>query len=266
MPPSLERQNAVTTLRTAAGWLRDTPGLFGVFLLFSLLNAAGQLNVLVSVVGSLLAVAAGGIAHCSAAALVADERPALADHAGTAFERLLSLLVLALAVGIAAGLGAILLILPGIYIGLRLSLTLPACIIDDLGVSGSLAKSWDVAEGNLLKLLGIQVATSGVSVAFFATVIFATGNVDALIQGNQQTLFRLSLATTPITALTGVLGQLAIARVYLENRHGRHTEPEGEAPPENLTVKPGDDEWDEVTSRDAQADETQSVDTDDERS
>lgn len=268
MSVPIERQNAVTTLRTAAGWLRDTPALFGVFLLFSLFNAFGQLNVLVSVVGSLLGVAAGGIAHCSAAALVADERPSLADHAGTAFGRLIELIVLALAIGIAAGLGAILLILPGIYVGLRLSLALPACIIDDRGIVESLSKSWDVADGNLLKLFGIQAATSGVSVTFFAAVIFATGNVDALLQGDQQTLFRLSLAAAPVTALTGVLGQLATARVYLENRNGADDDPERDEPAENLTVQPGDDEWDEVTSRtdpDAQTDETQPGKTDDER-
>lgn len=252
MSTALDRQNAVTTLQTAAGWLKETPALVGLFFVFALVNATGQLSGIAaiagSLVGSLMGLVVAGIAHQSAADKVAGRATDLAETAEAVARRLLSLVAIAIVSGILTGVAAIFLLIPGIYVGLRLGLAPAACIIDDMGIGDSLSESWDVAQGNLLKLFGIQLATGLVSTAVLAVLIVATGSWEPLVNGDPTALFLPTVLTTPVTAVVGPLAQLAVARVYLENR-GSDNAPDDDGPTtdDDLTVQPGDDEWDQTT-------------------
>lgn len=254
MSTALDRQNAITTLQTAAGWLRETPALAGLFFVVALLNATGQLTSIAaiggSLLGSLLGLVAAGVVHVTAADKVSDRVPDLANNAEAVVGRLLALVGIAIVSGILTFVAALFLIIPGIYVGLRLSLAPAACVIDDLGVGDSLSESWDVAQGNLLKLLGIQLATGLASVAVLAVLVVATGSGAALTEPGTSALFVPFVLLAPVTAVIGPITQFAIARVYLENR-GPDGTTDDAAPAaeetENLTVQPDDDEWSETT-------------------
>lgn len=253
MSTALERQNAVTTLQTAAGWLKETPALVGLFFVFALVNATGQLSGLAaiggSLVGSLMGLVVAGIAHQSAADKVAGRATDLAETAEAVGRRLLSLIAIAIISGILVGVATLFFIIPGIYVALRLGLAPAACVIDDLPFGDSLSESWDVAQGNLLKLFGIQFGTGLVSTVVLAVLIVATGSWEPLVNGDPTALFLPTVLTTPVTAVIGPLAQLAIARVYLENRKDRDTDEDDELTDDDLTAQPGDDDWE--TSTDA---------------
>jgi hypothetical protein len=254
MSTALDRQNAVTTLQTAAGWLRETPALAGLFLVLALLNATGQLTgvaaIIGSLLGSLLGLVAAGTVHVSAADKVAGRVPDLAENAEAVVRRLLGLVGIAIVSGILTFVATLFLIIPGIYVGLRLSLAPAACVIDDLGIGDSLSESWDVAQGNLLKLLGIQLATGLVSVAVLGVLVVATGSGAALTEPGNTALFVPFVLLAPVTAVVGPITQFAIARGDLEDR-GPDEATDGAAPAadetENLTVQPDDDDWEQTT-------------------
>lgn len=245
MSRTVERRNAIETLTTAAGWLPKAPALVGLFFVVRLVGAVGQLNVLVSLVGSLVSLVAAGVAYLAVTDLVDGHSPAVGDHVGTVARRIPRLIGIGIIAGIATFVGTIFFVLPGIYIALRLGLAAVACVVDDLGVSDSLSTSWEVADGNLLKLFAIQLATGVVSMVAFAVVLLALGGgVDTFVQNDQQLLFEVFLGLVPLSAVLGPLSSMAVGRVYLENRG---------APDEaTLTAQPGDDAWVASESESAQ--------------
>jgi hypothetical protein len=109
------------------------------------------------------------------------------------------------------GIGLILLIIPGIYIGGRLILAFPACVLDGKGVSDSLSTGWDVGGGNVLKLVGIFLI-SAVAVVGLQILAGIFGGFSAV---NSPVFL---LLTAPITGILGGAVQMGVGRVYLENR------------------------------------------------
>lgn len=66
------------------------------------------------------------------------------------------LLIANILVGLAIGVGFFLLILPGIYFALKLSLFGPACVLGT-GDIGCIRKSWDLTRGRVWTILGILI-------------------------------------------------------------------------------------------------------------
>lgn len=246
----VERQNAVETLITAAGWLAMAPALVGIFLAVGLLNAVGELHLVLAVVTWLAANVAAAVAYLTAADIIAGRSPAPTGHFGTAIRRLPALVGISILVGVveviglvlfflpglATVIGLVFFILPGLYIVLRLGLAPVACVVDGEGVGESLSTSWDVAEGNLVKLFGIQLVTWLVSSVIFLK--FVVASPAALVETGTWWLVAISLGMAPLTAVLGPIGELALCRVYLENR----------GTDSDLTAQPGDDGWDESAS------------------
>ncbi|MBX0286054.1 hypothetical protein [Haloarcula salinisoli] len=235
MNERVHRQNAIETLTTAAGWLPKAPALAGLFLIVALVSAAGQLNALVSLLGSLLSLIASGVAFRTADDLAAGRSPAVADHIGTVVRRTPTLVGIGIVAAIATVVGLVFFVIPGIYIALRLGLSGAACVVDDLGVSDSLSTSWEVAEGNLLKLFGIHLVTGIVGGTVLGVLLFTLASPVALLVNDREALFTVFLGLAPFSAVLRPITSLAVSRVYLENR--------GEDDEENLTTQPGDDDW-----------------------
>lgn len=234
MSEQTQRQNAIETLTTAAKWLPKAPALVGLFLVIALVGAVGQLHYAVSVVGSVVALVPIAVAHLTAAELVAERSPAVGDHLGPALRRLPWLVAVTVVTAIVAFVGLVFLIVPGLYILLRLGLAPVACVVDEQGVFESLATSWTVAEGNLLKLLGIQLAVGLVDVVIAIGVGLALASTGVAAPNDHRFLFYVFLAVAPVSAVLRPVTAMAIGRVYLENRDD--TDPE-------LTAQPGDDAW-----------------------
>jgi membrane-anchored glycerophosphoryl diester phosphodiesterase (GDPDase) len=124
--------------------------------------------------------------------------------------RFVTLILVSIVYFIAVVIGLILLVIPGIYIGARLSPALPASVLDEYGVSDSLSVGWDIGQGNVLKLLGIFLLTVVVPGILFSGAAVAAGFDVA-----QNPVF--SLALSPVGAVFSAIGELALARVYIEN-------------------------------------------------
>jgi hypothetical protein len=74
-----------------------------------------------------------------------------------AFSRLLPLLGLAILVGIVVALGFVLLIIPGIIFAVFLSMAVPAFVVERLGVTAAMSRSWNLVKGNWWHTLGVIV-------------------------------------------------------------------------------------------------------------
>ncbi len=86
------------------------------------------------------------------------------------FERLLTIVGITIASGVAVALGFLALVVPGIWLLGRLYLALPVAIVEGTGMVPSLRRSWELAAGRVLRVLG----TLGVSLLLmFAVTIVA---------------------------------------------------------------------------------------------
>lgn len=213
--PQVPRKGAVDTLSQAFGWATNEPALVGLFLLGGLVSgllqvAAPALSFLDIIINSIV----GAVAFIAAERKLQNSRFDVMAAVERAVDRVLPLVLVAIGYGLAVTVGLILLVIPGIYLGVRLSLALPACILDGRGVEESFSTSWDVAGKNMEKLFGIFLIYFGVFFAF-AVVSFAAGG-----QGVGQNPAYL-VGSSVIAALVGSVYSLAIGRIYLENRPGQ---------------------------------------------
>jgi len=199
----------------------SVPILFGAFIFVELFDAIGEINALFSLLSIPLLLVVDGVAHKYTERLLADESVSgtvaeLFDMGSVVLGRLLSLLGVVIIYVVAVAIGLILLIVPGIYLGARLALAFPACVLDEQRAFESLSTSWDVAHGNVLKLVGLFLlfifAVIGVTLPL---VIFE--GVDA-VDAPESPLALVLVA--PITALISGAVEMSYARIYLENREG----------------------------------------------
>jgi len=210
----IERLSAIGTLAWAGRRLADELELIVAFGVVGVLNLLAELSgpapalavSIASLLGSLLV---GGIAHAAAFDAVADPELAIGDRFGHAASKLPSLVGVAVVYFLAVFVGTFLLIVPGIYLALRLSLSFSACVIDDRGVADSLRGSWAVASGNLLKIFGVQLAAGTASIVALVAAAVAVSGVPEPAT--------IAAATVPVTALVGPIAQLALGRIYVEN-------------------------------------------------
>lgn len=210
--PQVRRKGAVDTLSQAFSWLMSEPPLIGLFLVAGLISgvvqvAAPALGVFGIVINSII----GAVAFIAAERKLQSSQFDVMAAIERAIGQILSLVVIAIGYAIAVFIGLVLLVVPGIYLGVRLSLALPACILDGQGVSESFSTSWDVAGENMGKIFGIFLIYFGFFIAL-GVVSFAAGG-----QGVTEDPTYLML-TSIIGALVGGGYNLAIGRVYLENR------------------------------------------------
>jgi hypothetical protein len=220
------RKSAVDTFSQAFSWMTGLPVLIGVFAVVAALSALAPgsptISSVLSLVQTVVGLLVGGIAHIYTKRYVYDEQvrgslDELSDIAGDVANKLLSLLGAAIVYGLAVGFGTLLLIIPGLYLAARLGLALPACVLDDQRAIESLKTSWSVAEGNLLKIGGlIGVLLLGFLVVGIASLVIALPITVVLGVTAGSTL--ASLVTAPIFGILLGAFQMALARVYLENR------------------------------------------------
>lgn len=142
--PSI-RQNmgAVDIVSTAFGVAKTDLRIAGMQLV------AGILGI-VPIIGPLLGVALSGLAI-----QFADETLGTDDHQNSTAERFVYSILTSIALYVIVFVGFLLLVLPGIYFALKLSLAIPAIWIGDKGPIEALSDSWTRTSGNLVTILGI---------------------------------------------------------------------------------------------------------------
>lgn len=215
MNETIQRKGVVGTLGDAIEWLQRNPLLVVIFFLYGLLELLGELlgpvGSLLGLLGFFVLLYIDGLVHVIGKYEASGENVDLGRASSTVLGQFLSLIGIAILYGLAVVVGFLFLILPGIYLAVRLSLAFPACVIDEQDTFESLSTSWSVAKGNLLKLFGISL------VSFL--VVTGAGIVTVLFTGLNDGFYLAFLAVTAVlTAVISPIVQFAYARVYLENR------------------------------------------------
>ena len=217
----IPRKNAIDTFVQGVEWLVAVPVLLGAFFFVEVLNSVGQfVTGLFSLAGSILTLLVFGAAYVYTERFVSDGDvqggvDELLSTVSEVASRLLALIGIALIYIIVVVVGLFFLLVPGIYLGARLVLAFPACVLDGKGVTDSLSTSWDVAGGNVLKLVGLGAINvlAAIGLGLGASAIAAVVGGLSVLEGP---LFSLALA--PVSAVLSGAVQMAIARVYIENR------------------------------------------------
>ena len=150
----------------------------------------------------------GALAWAVAQAVVGREPTAFESYR-FGMARLWSILWVGILVGLAAFAGFILLVVPGIFVLVRLSVAIPALVVERLRGGEALSRSWSLVRGHGWRVLGTFVTV-------FALTGIVTGIFTAPASGSGW-LLRAVLAaiaqviTTPFTAIVTLL-------VYLDLR------------------------------------------------
>jgi hypothetical protein len=125
--------------------------------------------------------------------------------------RLLPAIGVQLLVSLTIALGLMVLILPGIYLYLRLSLAMPVLIAEDAGVLEAIAGSWRRTTGQAWRLLGIAaLAVTPALGCWTAMVVFANADLGVAI------IAVSALAALLVTAVTFVFAWFVAAAAYAE--------------------------------------------------
>jgi hypothetical protein len=95
-------------------------------------------------------------AHTRAVAELGSGRePTVGAMVAEALRLLPAVLVVSALYAVAFGAGLVLLIVPGVYVGVRLGFAMPAYVVDRAGIGGAFRESWRVVAGNWGRCFGI---------------------------------------------------------------------------------------------------------------
>lgn len=134
--------------------------------------------------------------------------------------KLLTLILVAILVGLCVGVGFLLLVVPGVIFSLWFALTTPAIIMEDLNATAGMSRSRALVQGNLGKVFAIGFLVF--VLAFVISMPFQFGGallVGFVAKGNQP----LSLLITQISQMIGQIigmpvGAIASILLYYDLR------------------------------------------------
>jgi hypothetical protein len=159
--------------------------------------------LLAALAGLLLYQVLTGAITRAIAAEVAGQDPGIEQSYRFGFARLGPILVVSILVGLATLLGLIVLIIPGIYIGVRLAVSTQALVVEGKQGTQAMRRSWDLVGGHwwhaaftvLLAGLLTEVVNAVITAPFSAGAWFAQALAAAVA----------TTVTLPFGALVGVL-------------------------------------------------------------
>lgn len=200
-PPSSARapelDGAVTLLGDCIDVVRERPLVAAVFLV------SAPIEVFVPVLGSL----AGFVVQTGAVVVVAETLTSNRTRADSSLGvRFIVAFVASLVAGVAVLVGLVLLVVPGLYLAVRLYLVLPAVMLDDRGPLEACGESWARTAGNSITIAGVVAATVAAALlAGAVAVVGAAGGVDPAVE-------RLAAGeTAPFELAVSVVGGLLTA-------------------------------------------------------
>ena len=168
-----------------------------------------SVSFLSGLVGVLISALLTGAVTRAAAGSVVGYAVSVEDSYGYALKKVLSIVWVGLLFGLLVGLGFIALVIPGLFLLVKLAVSLPALVVEDKRGSQALGRSWDLTTGFFWHVAGtvalaflISIVVSGVIQALFiSTGWFSRALAAAAAQ----------IVTAPFTSLVGVL-------IYLDLR------------------------------------------------
>jgi hypothetical protein len=165
--------------------------------------AVGIAGLLAALAGILMYLVLTGAITRAVAAEVADEDPSVEQSYRFGFHRLGSVLLVSVLVGLAIIGGLILLVIPGIYIGVRLCVSIEALVVEGRRGTEAMGRSWGLVGGHwwhafftlLVAALLTGVVNAVITAPFGATGWFVQGVAAAVA----------TVVTLPYGVLVGVL-------------------------------------------------------------
>jgi hypothetical protein len=165
--------------------------------------AVASASLLAALVGLLLYQVLTGAITRNIAAEVAGQDLGLEQSYRFGFARLGPILVVSILVGLATGLGLIVFIIPGIYIGVRLAVSTQALVVEDKRGTEAMRRSWDLVGGRWWHA-ALTLLVAGLITAVVNAVITGPFSAGAwFLQGVAAAI--ATTVTLPYGALVGVL-------------------------------------------------------------
>jgi hypothetical protein len=164
--------------------------------------AGAVIGALISVVIS--AVLQAAIMRGAALASVGDPLDVEASYR-YGFRRLGSVILISILVGLAVGFGLILFVIPGIFLAVKFSVSIPALVVEDRRGTDAMSRSWNITQGFFWHALGVWV------VAFLVQMVvgFVLGAIGAIFGDFWLVRWIFSagaqIITAPFSALVSVL-------------------------------------------------------------
>jgi hypothetical protein len=165
--------------------------------------AVASASLLAALVGLLVYQVLTGAITRNIAAEVAGQDLGVEQSYRFGFARLGPILVVSILVGLATVLGLIVFIIPGIYIGVRLAVSIQALVVEDKRGTEAMRRSWDLVGGHWWHA-AFTILIAGLITAVVNAVITAPFSAGAwLLQGIAAAV--ATTVTLPYGALVGVL-------------------------------------------------------------
>jgi Membrane domain of glycerophosphoryl diester phosphodiesterase len=165
--------------------------------------AVATASLLAAIVGLLLYQVLTGAITRAIAAEVAGQDPGVEQSYRFGFARLGPVLVVSVLVGLATLLGLIVFTIPGIYIGVRLAVSIQALVVEGKRGTEAMRRSWDLVGGHWWHA-AFTVLIAGLITAVVNAVITAPFSAGAwFVQGVAAAV--ATIVTLPYGALVGVL-------------------------------------------------------------
>ena len=165
--------------------------------------SVGLAGLVAALAGILMYLVLTGAITRAVAAEVAGQDPSLEQSYRFGFHRLGSVLLVGVLVGLAVIGGLILFIIPGIYIGIRLCVSIEALVVEGRRGTEAMGRSWGLVGGHWWHAFG-TVVVGGLLTSIVNAVITAPfGDTSWFVQGVAAAV--ATVVTLPYSALVGVL-------------------------------------------------------------
>jgi hypothetical protein len=171
--------------------------------------AVGAAGLVAGLAGLLMYLVLTGAITRAVAAEVAGEDPSVEQSYRFGFHRLGAVLAVSILVGLATIAGFILFIIPGIYIGVRLAVSVEALVVEGRRGTQAMGRSWALVGGHWWHAFGALVVAG-----------LLTGVVNAVITTpfNNTSWFVQAIAAAIATVITLPYGVLVGVLLYLDLR------------------------------------------------
>ena len=165
--------------------------------------SVGIAGLVAALAGILMYLVLSGAITRAVAAEVAGQDPSVEQSYRFGFHRLGSVLLVSVLVGLAIVGGLILFIIPGIYIGIRLCVSIEALVVEGRRGTEAMGRSWALVGGHWWHAFGTLVVGGLLTGIVNAVITTPFGDTSWFVQAVAAAL--ATVVTLPYSALVGVL-------------------------------------------------------------
>jgi hypothetical protein len=165
--------------------------------------SVGIAGLVAALAGILMYLVLTGAITRAVAAEVAGEDPSVEQSYRFGFHRIWSVLLVSVLVGLAIIGGLILFVIPGIYIGVRLAVSIEALVVEGRRGTQAMGRSWGLVGGHWWHAFGTLLVATLLTAIVNAVITAPFGNTNWFVQAVAAAV--ATVITLPYGVLVGVL-------------------------------------------------------------